>query len=260
MGDQEVGSCCRLRIAITLLSTVVVLGFDDPCAEAVDLQQAIENAEIIRTFPIAGASIGRFRTGNDAIAIQFQEHDSTMVAAYDLSGDLLFRNSRPSAGRPMLRIDEISDDGSTFLMTEDLGYYDLRRFAVDRQGQELCELPIDAGIQVSPSGRYFCPLYQDVTSPKFEIYDLAGTRIEYKGKIRNAWNAAFLNDSIILLADMLDVKLVEASTGRNISTTPSYLSNRVAGWPDIAVSTADSVAILYYDQGMQAVSFSGETI
>jgi hypothetical protein len=93
----------RLLIVLAAVLPSCTAAFAEP---ATALKHAVESAEVILSFPLGSASVGEVATGEDCIVLALLKEDSSTVAAYTVSGDLLFWHSVASPERPGILLSE----------------------------------------------------------------------------------------------------------------------------------------------------------
>ena len=69
-----------------LLAVTLFVGFAGINVHSATLKEAVEGAEVIRSFDIGNTSVGEVKIGGDCVVLGLQQEDSSTVAAFNLAG------------------------------------------------------------------------------------------------------------------------------------------------------------------------------
>ncbi|MBD3298620.1 MAG: hypothetical protein GF341_08200 [candidate division Zixibacteria bacterium] len=197
-------------VLLVIVSTVTSAG-------AGDLRQAIETAEVIRTFPVKGAPVRRAMCGRDILIVELQNSDSDFVVGYSLSGEQRYKVSFPNSNRSFLSVADISTDGSSVVLAYahqgEGGAF--RTVVVDELGTELCTLnSFYYGGRLSPTGRYVTPFPSELNVPPSVVVDCHadGRTIPLPNSINQI--TGFLDENTAIQADQAHARLIDLPSGK----------------------------------------------
>ena len=251
-------ACYFIGVGLSALLTLSAAG--RAIAADSSLEKRLASATVLQEFNREFNTPGTFVRGllgaRNLAALEFQKPDSTIVAVYDLNGQQCFRVAGKSLGAMQL-----SEDGSTLIISEAVGVEDWKYRIFDSTGMLRFEIGRSAFLLPSPSGKHFCNLYDGITEEQPTIYDKDGKEIANLKHVRYSWNCRFLNDDCLIIANRDTAWFVAAANGEVIRTVTLPLNIPYDyAYPAIRVSQTNSLVALYSDHSLVLLSFDGKVL
>lgn len=258
LGTQVPGRAFRSAKCLIVLLLIGACSTPESAAEN-DLRGQIEAASVAHVFDTEGAYVMQYRVAKDLVAFELIKSDSCIVVGYDLAGNRRFRYGVPHSTYPRLLEVQVSEDGSTLVITESMDNPWWTKKVFDISGSLLFELPIEARILPSPTGDFFCTVYSDVTQPLFTIYDRAGDTVRTIPQLSYDWDLHFLNERVVIVANPDSLYFIDMEVGKITLVAPSNLSEYP--WrPSITVSQFDSTVVVFNPTSISTFSVDGREL
>ena len=238
------------------------------CAVAADtsLKQRLASAVVLQEFNTEGAFVQQSQVAQNLVVLQLRKPDSTIVVGYNLNGKQRFRLSLGDASCWLGQM-RLSEDGSTLVIPEAVGpeYWDHKVF--DSKGTLRFRVDQSATLLPSPTGEYFCNLFDEISSERPTIYDKRGKTIREFEYPWYAWNAQFLDDEHLIIADRDTAWFVATASGEvtrtvllNHGIRNTHVQAGMYGPPAIRVSRPHSCIALYGEDYSNLLSLSGNVL
>gem|GEM_PF-5152014 len=145
------------------------------------------------------------------------------------------------------------------ITTEAAGIEAFKRKVFDINGALRFELNISAHLRPSPSGKYFCNVWDEISEERPTIYDRHGNEIKRLDEPRHSWDCRFLDDEHLLVFDPDTVRFIAPGTGDLIRVVPLGVRNYPLA-SRIGLSGSDSVIAIYNRNSIVLLSIDGKEL
>ena len=245
---------CFIGVGLSALLTLSAVG--RAIAADTSLEKRLASATVLQEFNTEGAHIRQVLGAQNLAVLELWKSDSTIVAAYDLNAKQRFR----IAGKHLGPV-SVSEDGSTLVVAQQVAPEAWMYKVFDSSGALRFEIHRSAFLLPSPSGKYFCNLYDDISKERPTIYDRDGREIRRLEYPRLFWNCRFLDDERLIVANRDTAWFVATASGEVTRVVPLPLNlPYYYDYPSIRVSRSNSAVAIYSERTLVLLSTDGDLL
>ncbi|HUU44404.1 MAG TPA: hypothetical protein VM118_01620 [Acidobacteriota bacterium] len=191
--------------------------------------------------------------------MRWRTDDSVGVAFFDIDARPLFQRISARNDTPSVAGVELSDDGTTILVGQNLGLIEGGREVIySRDGTRGGDFISNSAILASPHGRFFCTIHNEATHPVFAIYDSAGEIIRSFRWLYSPWAPVFITDELLFVANQDSARFIECATGLvRLSVSIPWGRTTELIIPDVRYSPGDSLLAVYDRNSIHVMGLDG---